>query len=83
MTWYKQYVCSLTPEQQIFLNYFTEKGFTSLIPVGLILSKPTKTTVNEACEIVQHWINTGEWKYTVPEMTTKVVKEHVKLYKEA
>lgn len=76
MTWYNNFMSGgLTENQKIFLNYFTEREFESLIPLGLILNKPTKTTIREACEIVQHWVDTGVWKYSVPEMKVLEAKE--------
>ena len=77
MSWYRQYLCAggLSEDQKIFLSYYTEQEFTSLIPTELWINKPTKTTVKEACGIVQNWINTGVWEYD--EIVTTIKKRVV------
>lgn len=63
--WYIKYSMTspLSREQQLFLDLYTEEEFVALIPIELLINKPTKTFLHECVALVENYINTGEWEW--------------------
>lgn len=64
--WFEKYLssCMLSEEDKVFLSYYTEQGFNSILGwEEYFINSRYKIYLNEYVLAVRHYVETGEKKY--------------------